>query len=155
MGGGDTAWTVECFRRPSTGPIAEAHGLTMLQFACAWALSKTSVKSVVPTLIQERGSHRKSIESQLLELAALPEEVRFKSAEQRRIQTIGDNRRCPVFSQNYKGGSPAYHGPTLQDRWAMTPELEAVAGRWEISLEAEQFLQYDGQNKQRALVTAR
>jgi len=34
-------------------PIARAHGLTMLQLACAWDLAQPAVQCVAPTLIQE------------------------------------------------------------------------------------------------------
>ena len=141
--------------REQLRPIAETHGQTLLQFACAWALSQPAVKSVVPTLIQERGAHRKCIEEKLGELAAASGEVRFTPAELKAIQTIGNNRRHGDFSQDYKGASPAYNGPELADRWPMTPELEAVARRWGVDLAAEQFLQHAGQDSQSAFSAAR
>ena len=45
-------------------PIAERHGLTMLQLACQWTLAQHAVASVVPTLIQERGGDVRPVESQ-------------------------------------------------------------------------------------------
>ena len=39
-------------------PIAERHGLTMLQLACAWNLAHEPVACVAPTLIQEPGAGR-------------------------------------------------------------------------------------------------
>ena len=39
-------------------PIAERHGLTTLQLACAWNLAHAPVRCVAPTLIQEPGAGR-------------------------------------------------------------------------------------------------
>ena len=39
-------------------PIAERHGLTPLQLACAWNLAHAPVRCVAPTLIQEPGAGR-------------------------------------------------------------------------------------------------
>ncbi len=50
-------------------PIAERHGLTMLQLACQWNLAHAPVRSVVPTLIQEPGPDARSVESKRAELA--------------------------------------------------------------------------------------
>ena len=55
-------------------PIAERHGLTMLQLACTWNLSHEAVECVVPTLIQEPGPDAKPIERKREELAAVPGE---------------------------------------------------------------------------------
>lgn len=38
-------------------PYAHAHGLTMLQLACAWDLAQAPVRCVAPTLIQEPSGH--------------------------------------------------------------------------------------------------
>src|SRR5918995_3902949 len=51
-------------------PIAERHGLTMLQLACHWNLAHGPVACVAPTLIEEPGS-AKSIEAKRAELAAV------------------------------------------------------------------------------------
>ena len=51
-------------------PIAERHGLTMLQLACHWNLAHGPVQVVAPTLIYEPGS-AKSIEAKRAELAAV------------------------------------------------------------------------------------
>lgn len=108
-------------------PIAEAHGLTMLQFACAWNLLQPAVQSVIPTMIQESGADAKSIEAKVEELAALPE-VKLTGDECERILEIGDNKNCMAL----KGGNPEHTGEPLSDRWALTSELEAVAQRWRI-----------------------
>ena len=51
-------------------PIAERHGLTMLQLACHWNLAHGPVQVVAPTLIEEPGS-AKPIEAKRAELAAV------------------------------------------------------------------------------------
>ena len=56
-------------------PIAERHGLTLLQLACHWNLAHGPVKVVAPTLIEEPQS-AKPIEAKRAELAAVgPESV--------------------------------------------------------------------------------
>src|SRR5215213_4254894 len=55
-------------------PIADRHGLTLLQLACQWNLAQPGVRCVAPTLIQETGPHAKSIEAKREELAALRRE---------------------------------------------------------------------------------
>lgn len=107
--------------------IAEAHGLTMLQFACAWNLQQTAVASAVPTLIQETGGSSKAIEAKVDDLAATPE-VRFSEDELRAIREIGDNTNCMTL----KGGNPEHSGDSLSDRWALDRDLETVARRWVI-----------------------
>ena len=53
-------------------PIAERHGITPLQLACAWNLAHPAVHCVAPTLIQEPGRDAKPIEAKRAELAAVP-----------------------------------------------------------------------------------
>ena len=53
-------------------PMAERHGLTLLQLACQWNLAHPAVRCVAPTLIQEPGPDAKPIEAKRAELAALP-----------------------------------------------------------------------------------
>ncbi len=109
-------------------PIAEAHGLTMLQLACIWNLQHDPVRSVVPTLIEEAGADGKPIERKLEELAALPE-ISLTPEEFGRIAEIGNNANC----MSLKGGSAEYTGEPLPDRWSLNPELSAVAERWRIN----------------------
>ena len=56
-------------------PIAQRHGLTMLQLACAWNLAQPGVKCVAPTLIQESAGDSthaaRPIEDKRAELAAV------------------------------------------------------------------------------------
>ncbi|MEO8439021.1 MAG: aldo/keto reductase [Spartobacteria bacterium] len=108
-------------------PIAEKHGLTMLQLACIWNLQHPAVQSVVPTLIQEPGAAAKRIESKVEELAGLPE-ITLSPDECAEIAEIGDNTGC----MSLKGGSAEHTGDALADRWPLNPELEAVAARWQI-----------------------
>src|SRR5919112_1069784 len=56
-------------------PIAERHGLTMLQLACQWNLAHAPVACVAPTLIQEPGDGARPVEAKRAELAATPAEV--------------------------------------------------------------------------------
>ena len=55
-------------------PIADRHGLTLLQLACQWNLAHPAVRCVAPTLIQEPGPDARPIEAKRAELAALPDE---------------------------------------------------------------------------------
>ncbi|HSH95798.1 MAG TPA: aldo/keto reductase, partial [Roseimicrobium sp.] len=114
-------------------PIAEKHGLTMLQLACLWNLSQTAVQSVIPTLIQEVGPNSKAIETKIDELAAVGTDARlaaFKLSpeEVQQIHSIGNNKGC----MDLKGGNPGHNGDPLPDRWSLTPDLEATAKRWGI-----------------------
>jgi hypothetical protein len=112
-------------------PIAEKHGLTMLQLACVWNLSQSPVKSVIPTLMQEmpqtNGVTVKSIEQKIEELAALPE-VTLSADEVAEIAAIGANKGC----MDLKGANPDHTGEPSPDRWGLTPDLLDVAARWQI-----------------------
>jgi aryl-alcohol dehydrogenase-like predicted oxidoreductase len=108
-------------------PIAEQHGVTMLQLACLWNLSHKPVESVIPTLIQEVGADAKTIEAKIDDLAALPE-LTLKEDEIDEIRRIGDNTGC----MDLKGGNPAHVGEPLPDRWALTNDLQGAAQRWHI-----------------------
>jgi aryl-alcohol dehydrogenase-like predicted oxidoreductase len=128
-------------------PIARAHGLTMLQLACAWDLAQAPVRCVAPTLIQESATAEqpspRPIEDKRAELAAVgalgasgaagapgatgggsplsPDEVR-------QIREIGENAGCMML----KGANPAHEGPARPDRWGLDGDLEDAAGRWGI-----------------------
>ena len=112
-------------------PIAEKHGLTMLQLACAWNLSQPPVKSVIPTLMQEvaqvNGVTPKTMEEKIAELAALPS-LTLSHNEVARILEIGNNKGC----MDLKGGNPGFTGDPLPDRWPLNDELLEVAARWKI-----------------------
>src|SRR3954451_15140469 len=108
-------------------PIAERHGLTMLQLACAWNLSHEPVACVAPTLIQESGPGARPIEDKRAKLAAVTDGV-LSEAEIAEIRAIGDN----TGSMALKGAAPDFDGDPLPDRWPISPELSALAGRWGI-----------------------
>jgi aryl-alcohol dehydrogenase-like predicted oxidoreductase len=113
-------------------PVAERHGLTMLQLACAWNLAQPAVRCVAPTLIQEPGAGARAIEEKRAELAAVPERWReqgpLDAEELRALREIGDNGGCMAL----KGGSAEYSGAPLADRWELDAELDAAARRWQI-----------------------
>jgi aryl-alcohol dehydrogenase-like predicted oxidoreductase len=108
-------------------PIAERHGLTPLQLACAWDLAQEPVACVTPTLIQEPGS-AKSIEDKRAELASVPVGPVLTPEEVEELRAIGDN----TGSMRLKGASPDFDGPEQPDGWPLDAELAEVAARWEI-----------------------
>lgn len=116
-----------CERMEKLRPIAEAHDLTMLQFACAWNLQHAPVASVVPTLIQEPGPTAKPLRTKIEELAQLST-VTFTDEELATIRAIGDNTNRMVL----KGGNPEHTEAPLPDRWSLNADLAAVADRWDI-----------------------
>jgi aryl-alcohol dehydrogenase-like predicted oxidoreductase len=113
-------------------PIAERHGLTPLQLACAWNLAHPQVECVVPTLIEEPGG-AKPIEGKREELAGVPTVSPLSADEVAAIREIGDNRG----SMALKGATPDHEGEALADRWAVTSELAELAERWAISPERD------------------
>jgi aryl-alcohol dehydrogenase-like predicted oxidoreductase len=112
--------------------VAERHGLTLLQLACIWNLSQEPVKCVAPTLIQEIGEGARSYEEKIDDLAHIPD-VKLTEDEVAEIGDIGNNVGC----MDLKGSNPGHEGETLADRWAITPELLAVAERWHIQPERD------------------
>jgi aryl-alcohol dehydrogenase-like predicted oxidoreductase len=108
-------------------PIAERHGLTLLQLAVQWCLAHDGVACTVPTLIQEPGAAR-PIEAKRAELVATPRDVVLDDSEVALIRAIGDN----TGSMALKGAAPDYEGDPRPDRWELTDELDAVARRWGI-----------------------
>jgi aryl-alcohol dehydrogenase-like predicted oxidoreductase len=114
-------------------PIAERHGLTMLQLACQWNLAHDAVASVAPTLIQEAGPQAKPIEEKRAELAAVPAESVLDPAEVAEIRSIGDNARCMAL----KGAVPDHDGEERPDRWRLDGDALEVARRHGIDPERE------------------
>jgi aryl-alcohol dehydrogenase-like predicted oxidoreductase len=108
-------------------PIARRHGLTMLQLACAWNLAHEPVECVAPTLIQELGDGARPIEDKRADLAAVSGSP-LTDLEVAEIRTIGDN----TGSMALKGAAPDFEGDPLPDRWPISAELSALAGRWGI-----------------------
>jgi aryl-alcohol dehydrogenase-like predicted oxidoreductase len=110
-------------------PIAERHGLSMLQLACLWCLGQEAVGCVAPTLIQEGGPQARPIEAKRAELAAVAGLTEtLSAAELEEIGAIGDNRN----SMALKGASLEHEGAAVADRWGIDAEAAAVAERWNI-----------------------
>ena len=72
-------------------PIAERHGISLLQLACLWNLAHAPVRCVAPTLIQEPGAEARAIEAKRAELAALPAGDVLSAEEVAELRAIGDN----------------------------------------------------------------
>src|SRR3954452_9859993 len=109
-------------------PVAERHGLTMLQLACQWNMAHEPVRCVAPTLIQEPGDGARTIEEKRAELAAVPAEVVLSDEDVAEIRAIGDNTGCMAL----KGASPQFSGAPQPDRWPLDGELAQLAERWAI-----------------------
>ncbi|HEY5342777.1 MAG TPA: aldo/keto reductase [Solirubrobacteraceae bacterium] len=122
-------------------PYAERHGLSLLQLACQWNLAHPAVRCVAPTLIQEirtpptpgGGSIPRPIEDKRAELAALPAGNLLSATEVDELRAIGEN----TGSMALKGANPDHEGEARPDRWGMSPELTALAARWEIAPERD------------------
>jgi aryl-alcohol dehydrogenase-like predicted oxidoreductase len=112
-------------------PVAERHGLTMLQLACAWNLAHGPVHTVVPTLIEEPGG--KPVETKRAELAATPNPSPLTDAEVQELRAIGDNTGCMAL----KGASLQHEGPDAPDRWAISDELAELGRRYGITPERD------------------
>jgi aryl-alcohol dehydrogenase-like predicted oxidoreductase len=107
-------------------PVAERHGLTPLQLACAWNLAHEPVFCVAPTLIQEPGGG--PTEAKRAELAAVPAVSPLSADEVGELRRIGDN----TGSMLLKGATPDHDGPATADRWSVDERLERLAERWSI-----------------------
>jgi aryl-alcohol dehydrogenase-like predicted oxidoreductase len=113
-------------------PIAERHGVTPLQLACAWNLAHPAVECVAPTLIEEPGG-RKPIERKREELAGVPRVSPLSNAEVDEIRAIGDN----TGSMLLKGATPDHEGDEAPDRWPVRADQADVAERWGIDPERD------------------
>lgn len=107
--------------------IAEAHGLSMLEFACAWNLSQEPVRCVVPTFIQEAGENPRLIEDKIREFSTLSEEL-LTAEEVEAVRAIGDNTGCMPL----KGASKRHEISERPDEWPMRPELVELAARYDL-----------------------
>jgi aryl-alcohol dehydrogenase-like predicted oxidoreductase len=114
-------------------PVAERHGLTMLQLACQWCLAHPAVACVAPTLIQEPMPQAKPIERKREELAGVPGEVALSEAEVGELRAIGDN----TGSMLLKGASPDYDGEERADRWPLDAGRMELGRRWGIDAERD------------------
>lgn len=106
-------------------PVAERHGLTMLQLAAVWNLAHPAVACVAPTLIQEPGPDAKPIEAKRADLAATPAGRVLSPDEVELIRRAGDN----TGSMQLKGAAPDHEGEERPDRWPVTPELAELGAR--------------------------
>jgi len=109
-------------------PIAEKHGLTLLQLACAWTLGQKAVKSVVPTLTQEIGQGARPVEDKLTDLAAVLPGCPLSADELAFMREIGENRGC----MKLKGAHPNHTGPDLPDNWPLDADTLGAAARWGV-----------------------
>jgi aryl-alcohol dehydrogenase-like predicted oxidoreductase len=109
-------------------PIAERHGLTLLQLAAQWNLAHEPVRCVAPTLIQEPGDDARPVERKRAELARVPAGVVLGDEEIAEIRAIGDNTGCMAL----KGASPQFAGTPQADRWPLDGSLQDLAERWAI-----------------------
>ncbi len=114
-------------------PIAERHGLTMLQLAAQWNLAHEPVRCVAPTLIQEPGDAARPVERKRADLAGVPARVVLGDEEIAEIRAIGDNTGCMAL----KGASPQFAGAPQADRWPLDGSLQDLAERWAIDPERD------------------
>jgi aryl-alcohol dehydrogenase-like predicted oxidoreductase len=117
-----------CRKIEQMRPIAEKHGLTMIQLASLWNLAHPSVESVVPTYIQEAGDAAMPIEDKIRELAALPSGNPLTPEEVESIRGMGDNTGCMLL----KGASKRHASSERPDEWAMRPDLLEIGERWRL-----------------------
>jgi aryl-alcohol dehydrogenase-like predicted oxidoreductase len=114
-------------------PIADRHGLTLLQLSCAWTLAQPAVACVAPTLIQEAGPGAKTVEAKRAELAAVSREPILDAAELAEIAAVGDNTGC----MKLKGASPVHEGEERPDAWPLDDDLRAIGKRFGIDAERD------------------
>lgn len=105
-------------------PIAEKHGLSLLQLASIWNLSHPAVESLVPTFMQEVGEHARPIEDKIRAFAGMPD-LRLSAEDVEFIRQIGDNTGCMTL----KGASQRHDTSTRPDEWPMRPDLLDLAER--------------------------
>jgi len=109
-------------------PIAEEYNLSMIQLACAWNLSHSPVKSVVPTCIQEPNPNAPTIEDMIKDVATLPN-IQLKPEDMEKIRKIGDNTGC----MSLKGASKRHTKSERPDEWPMRPELLKYAEKYSLT----------------------
>lgn len=114
-------------------PIAERHGLTMLQLAAVWNLAHPAVRCVAPTLMQEAGEDAVPVEAKRAELAAVPAVSPLSAEEVEAIRAAGDN----TGSMELKGAATGYDGPVVADRWPITEDLAALGARYGVDADRD------------------
>ena len=116
-------------------PIAERHGLTPLQLACAWNLAHPAVECVAPDADPGAGADAKPIERKRAELAARARRARRSTDEEvAAIRAIGDNTRLDAAqgrdARPRGRGAPGPLGagrrstPRSAERWGIDPERD-------------------------------
>lgn len=108
-------------------PMAEAHGLTPLQYAANWNLSHPAVKCVIPTFVQEPGHDARSIESKIEEMAQLSI-VKLPPQEIETVRQLGDNTGCMLL----KGASQRHTVSERYDEWPMRSDLLQIARAYKL-----------------------
>lgn len=108
-------------------PMAQAHGLTPLQYAANWNLSHSAVKCVIPTFVQEYGSKARPISDKITEMARLPI-VDLSEEEIQQVRELGDNTGCMLL----KGASGRHESSERCDEWPMRPDLLDIARTYEL-----------------------
>ena len=104
-------------------PIADRHGLTMLQLAAQWDLAHGPVRSVAPTLIQEAGPGARARRGQAGRAGGHAGGGRPVRRGGRRAP--GDRRQRRHHGPEGRRPRPRRAG--LADRWTIDDELRAVA----------------------------
>jgi aryl-alcohol dehydrogenase-like predicted oxidoreductase len=112
-------------------PIAEKHGLSVIQLACQWNLCQEPVRCVAPTFIQEAGENAVPVEDKIRDFAATPVENVLSAEEVEEIARIGDNTGC----MKLKGASKRHEEQLRPDEWPMREELLAVGQKWGLGTE--------------------
>jgi len=106
-------------------PMAEKHGLSLIQYAAAWNLSHPAVECVIPTFIQEAGETSTSIREKIRATAHLTD-VRLSPEEVEEVRKLGDNTGCMPL----KGASTRHTTGQRCDEWEMRSELIDIARRY-------------------------
>ena len=106
-------------------PIAERHGLTLLQLACQWNLAHAPV--ALRRADADPGARRRrpsrSRPSAPSSPRCRPARTCSTADEVAELRAIGDN----TGSMTLKGAAPDHEGEARPDRWALTPELAELA----------------------------
>ncbi|MDF1816944.1 MAG: aldo/keto reductase [Verrucomicrobiales bacterium] len=111
-------------------PLAESHGLSLLEYAAAWNLSHPAVECVIPTFIQENGDGAIPIREKIRSVARLTD-CRLSPEEVEKVRQIGDNTGCMPL----KGASTRHAKSERCDEWPMRPELIEIAERYGHALD--------------------
>jgi len=108
-------------------PIAEKHGVSMMQLAALWNLSQPAVKSTVPTFLQEHHDTAIPIEEKIIDFGKLPD-ITLSAEDSETIRSIGDNTGCMML----KGASSRHETSERPDEWPMRDDLLAIAAKYDL-----------------------